>query len=90
MTKTGTVEFAIAATPESMCFSPQAMSVKGSAPLMIPRTSPSRDAARTWETAVRKPMLTHSSPKRGTAAISMRSAISVVGAKSRTPTLMNR
>ena len=35
-TKIGTDAFAIAATPESMCFSPQAISVNGSAPLIDP------------------------------------------------------
>ena len=35
-TKIGTDAFAIAATPESMCFSPQAISVNGIAPLIDP------------------------------------------------------
>ena len=38
-TKIGTVAFAIAATPESTYFSPQAMSQNGSAPLMTPSTT---------------------------------------------------
>ena len=54
-TKIGTVEFAIAATPESTCFSPQAMSVNGMAMLMRPSSAPPRPVPRIAETAPRKP-----------------------------------
>ena len=46
-TKIGTDAFAIAATPESMCVSPQAISVNGSAPLIVPKIRPSRHVLRT-------------------------------------------
>jgi hypothetical protein len=52
-TKIGTDAFAIAATPESMCFSPQAISVNGSAPLIVPKISPSRHVLRTPASAGR-------------------------------------
>ena len=52
-TKIGTDAFAIAATPESMCFSPQAISVNGSAPLIVPKISPSRQVLRTPASAGR-------------------------------------
>ena len=45
-TKIGTDAFATAATPESMCFSPQAISVNGIAAFSRPSTTPSRQAAR--------------------------------------------
>ena len=54
-TKIGTVELAIAATPESTCFSPQAMSVNGMAMLMRPSSAPPRPVPRIAETAPRKP-----------------------------------
>ena len=45
-TKIGTDEFATAAVPESTYFSPQAISVNGTAALITPSTSPCRHARR--------------------------------------------
>ncbi len=50
--KSGTVAFAIAATPESMCVSPQAISVNGSAALTSPSTRPARHAPRSSREAL--------------------------------------
>ena len=56
--KIGTVAWAIAAGPESMCCSPQATSQKGSAALSRPSTSDSRQAVRRRLTAVAGPSVT--------------------------------
>ena len=47
--KIGTVEFATAAIPESMCCSPHAISVNGIAPLTIPIAKPAQPAAQLGE-----------------------------------------
>jgi len=80
----------MAATPESTCFSPHAISVNGSAPLITPKTSPSRQALPICVNASRVPSRAARKPTRSTAAINRRSVISTVGSKSRTPTLMKR
>ena len=90
VTKIGTDAFAIAATPESMCFSPQAISVNGIAPLIRPIVSPSRHAPPISPSAGRAPSCHARNPSRSRPAISIRKLISVVGSKSRTPTLMKR
>ena len=55
-TKIGTVAFAIAATPESMCFSPQAISVNGIAPLATPTLEPlPAERAQAGDRGVEKP-----------------------------------
>ena len=89
-TKIGTDACAIAATPESMCVSPHAISVKGIAPLIAPNTKPSRQAPRTCVTAARPPVVTARNASSNRPPIRRRSAINTVGSKPRTPTLMNR
>ena len=88
--KIGTVEFAIAATPESMYFSPHAMSVNGIAPLTTPIASPCHPAARTSASASRQPLLATRKPPRRSAATASRISIIAGGEKSRTATLMKR
>ena len=53
--KIGTVEFATAAIPESMCCSPHAISVNGIAPLTTPIAKPAQPAARSSAKAARLP-----------------------------------
>ena len=89
-TKIGTDAFAIAATPESMCFSPQAISVNGSAPLIVPKIRPSRQVLRTPASAGRTPSRTARKVSSSSPPISSRISMKKLGEKSRTPTLMKR
>jgi hypothetical protein len=89
-TKIGTVELAIAATPESMCFSPQAMSVKGIAMLMRPRSTPPRPVSLISDTAPRKPEPITRKGKSAPNASTRRRHIIVAGSNSSTATLMKR
>ena len=90
VTKIGTDAWAIAATPESMCVSPQAIRVNGIAPLIAPNTRPSRHAVRTPRSALPAPVVAARNTNRSRPAIRRRSVIRKVGSKSRTPTLMKR
>jgi hypothetical protein len=56
--KSGTVAWAIAATPESTCCSPHAMSQNGTAFAITPSTAHCRHEARSSETARRVPRVT--------------------------------
>ena len=89
-TKIGTDAFAIAATPESMCFSPQAISVNGIAPLIRPEDQPLAPGAGDLAERGGRRAATQGTRAGAGAAISIRSAINAVGSKSRTPTLMKR
>ena len=89
-TKIGTEAFAIAATPESMCVSPQAISVNGITPLIVPKIIPSRQAARTSPSAFRDPSRAIRKASSSRPPIRSRSVTNTVGSKSRTPTLMKR
>ena len=55
--KSGTVDWAIAATPESTCCSPQATSQNGIAFAMTPSTAHWRHEARSSATARRLPIV---------------------------------
>ena len=57
-TKIGSEAFAIAATPESMWRSPQAISVNGIAPLTTPSAKPSQPSARISPTVRCQPRCT--------------------------------
>src|SRR4051812_24331865 len=85
-TKIGTDELATAATPESTCVSPQAISVNGIAALIAPSTRPGRHAA----TTARRPYVAPANAATSGAATSSRISTSTAGERSRTPTLMNR
>jgi hypothetical protein len=89
-TKIGTVEFAIAATPESMCFSPQAMSVNGMAMLMRPRSAPPLPVSLIAVTAPPGPEARASTGKSAAKARISRRHIMGAGSRSSTATLMNR
>ena len=90
-TKIGTDACAIAATPESMCVSPQAISVKGSAPLIAPNTKPSRQAPRTLRERRAAARRRGQEREQQQTARSGGGAPSAPSARSRgTPTLMNR
>ena len=88
-TKIGIEAFAIAATPESMCLSPQAMSVNGIAPLTTPSAKPCQPTLRmSWREAC-APRCTASTTSSSAEAITSRRNIIVAGSKSRFATLMN-
>ena len=89
-TKIGTEAFAIAATPESMCVSPQVISVNGMTPLIVPKIIPSRQAPRTSATAFRDPSRAIRNASNSSPPIRSRSVTNTVGSKSRMPTLMKR
>src|SRR5919106_1303906 len=84
-TNSGTVALAIAATPESMCFCPQAISVNGAALLMIP-SAKARHPARPSRPRIPRAAI---NPTRKVEAITRRPAISVVGSRSRSAISMN-
>jgi hypothetical protein len=89
-TKMGTEAFAIAAMPESTCFSPHAISVNGMAPFKTPRTTPFRPVARSAATASRRPILATRNVSKTAPASSSRSSIIGIGSISSTATLMKR
>ncbi len=84
-TQIGTVALAIAATPESMCCWPQAISVNGRALLMIPSAKARHPARRSRPSMPRAAM----SETRTTEATSSLPAISVVGSRSSSAISMN-
>ena len=86
----GTVDCAIPATLESMCVSPQATRVIGTAALMTPRTRDGRHAARSSRTARAAPIRHARYPKSRTPARSTRSSVIAAGGMSSTATLMKR
>ena len=89
-TKIGTEAFAIAATPESTYFSPQAMSVNGKAAFRNPIAQAFHPRPRIFETAARPPTC-HASTGTSTAeASTRRKNIIAVGSTSSTATLMKR
>jgi hypothetical protein len=88
--KIGTVEFAIAAMPESMCRSPQAMSVNGTAPFRTPIARPCHPAPRRSAFARCQPDAATTKTKRAIAATARRISIIAGGEKSRPATLMKR
>ncbi len=81
--------FAIAATPESMCFSPQAISVNGIAPLTTPSAKPSQPRCRMSATVFPQPRCTASTTSSSDEASSSRSKIIAAGSNARSATLMN-
>ena len=88
--KSGTVAFAIAATPESMCVSPQAISVNGSAALTSPSTRPARHAPRSSAKPFRTPSRQSTTGTSSAAATASRTNIAGAGSISSTATLMKR
>ena len=88
-TKIGIEAFAIAATPESMCFSPQAISVNGIAPFTTPRAKPSQPTRRRSATDARQPRCAARTTRITAAAIPSRTIIIVAGSKALFATLMN-
>ena len=81
--------FPIAATPESIFVSPQAMSVNGSAVLTIPRNIAARVIERTSPKAGLSPWVKTTIASNGIAEQTSRRAMVVVGASSSTAILMN-
>ena len=88
-TKIGIDAFPIAATPESIFVSPQAISVNGSAVLKTPSTIAGPTIERISALAGRTPRLTKTIASSGNAEKTSLSAIVVVGASSSTAILMN-
>ena len=88
--KIGTVAWAIPATVESMCFSPQAMSQNGSAALNSPNTNVGRPAARSCAVASAAPRVTTRKTSRSRPATSARADIITLGSRSSTATLMKK
>ena len=88
--KIGTVACAIPATVESMCFSPQAMSQKGSAALNSPKKNVGRPAARSCDTASPAPRVTTRNTRRSRPAPSALADIITLGSRSSTATLMKK
>ncbi len=84
-TKSGTLALAIAATPESMCFWPHAISVNGSALLIRPSTKARHPTCRSRPTVPR----TSIRATRNSDAITSLAAISVVGSMSSSASSMN-
>ena len=84
-TQIGTVAFAIAATPESMCSCPHAISVNGTALLMMPSANARHPARRRRPTVPRAAIR----PTSTSDATTTRPAISVVGARSSSAISMN-
>ncbi len=90
MTKIGTVALAIAATPESTYFSPQAMRTNGNAAFRKPTANARHPVPRTSATARLAPNR-HASTGISTAlARTSRKNIIAVGSTSSTATLMKR
>ena len=85
----GIEAFPIAATPESIFVSPQAMSVNGSAVLTIPRNIAAFVIERISLNAGLSPCLRTTIASSGIAEKTSRRAIVVVGASSSTAILMN-
>ena len=79
----------IAATPESIFVSPQAISVNGRAVLTIPRKIAARVIERISRKAGLRPCVRTTIASNGIAEQTRRSAIVVVGASSSTAILMN-
>ena len=85
----GIEAFPIAATPESILVSPQAISVNGSAVLNTPSTIAGTTIERISVVAGRMPRLTKTIASSGNAEKTSLRAIVVVGASSSTAILMN-
>jgi hypothetical protein len=86
----GTEAFAIAAMPESMCFSPQAMSVKGRAAFKKPTAKAPQPVPRTCSTASCRPSRQTISGTSTALASTRRKNIIAAGSTSSTATLMKR
>ena len=72
-----------------MCFSPQAISVNGIAPLTTPSAKPSQPSRRMSATVARQPRWAASTTSSSEEAIRSRSRIIDAGSKARFATLMN-
>ena len=88
--KIGTDACTTAASPESMCCSPQAISQNGTAALRRPSTRQWRRAARSSSSACARPKRQTTYPSSTAAARSVRNAIIGAGSISSTATLMKR
>jgi hypothetical protein len=89
-TKSGTVAFAIAATPESMYFSPHAINVNGTAALTVPSTRPGRQALASSLSPRPTPSRSSTNGTRSATAMTSRKNIIAAGSISSTATLMKR
>ena len=87
--KIGTVAWAMPATVESMCFSPQAMSQNGNAALNTPNTNVGRPAARSRDTASAPPRV-HEEGEQQDARTRHLADIITLGSRSSTATLMKK